>query len=168
MADDYPSSRRKRIEELIFIRIPHLLTGALFLIAAAINIVNVIGRYLFSFPIFWAEESLTFIVIWSVFIIAGSITYRGAHLNMDLLHSGFSPFWKRAVNIAVAVCLIGASLFTVVESWKVIALHVRNHAVTAATEIPLVYPHAAILFGFAFIAAAAIVRVRAYVTGQFD
>jgi TRAP-type C4-dicarboxylate transport system permease small subunit len=55
-----------------------------------------------------------------------------------------------------------------VLSWQVIALHVRNHAVTAATDIPLVYPHTAILFGFAFMAAAAIVRVRAYITGNFD
>ena len=60
----------------------------LFLVAVAINIINVIARYVFSDPIFWAEEVLIFIVIWTVFIlVAGSITYRGAHLNMDLIYS---------------------------------------------------------------------------------
>jgi TRAP-type C4-dicarboxylate transport system permease small subunit len=168
MPDSESPSRQRQIEELIFIKIPHVLTGTLFLVGAGINIVNVIGRYMFSTPIFWAEEVLTFIVIWAVFLIAGSITYRGAHLNMDLLYNGFSALWKRVINIAIAVSLIGCAIFAAVQSWKVIALHVHNHAVTAATDIPLVYPHAAILFGFTFMAAAAIMRIRSYITGNFD
>ncbi|MFN3657172.1 MAG: TRAP transporter small permease [Pseudolabrys sp.] len=161
-------SNAKRIGELIFVRIPHVASGVLFIVAVVINIVNVIGRYVFSFPVFWAEEVLTFIVIWVVFLLAGSITYRGAHINMDLLYSGFSPLWKRIINIAVVVTLIGCAAFTAMQSWKVVALHVRNNAVTAATDIPLVYPHAALLFGLTFMAAAGLVRIRAYITGNFD
>jgi C4-dicarboxylate transporter DctQ subunit len=168
MADDRTPSKQRRIEELIFIRIPHVVSGVLFMAAVGINIVNVIGRYVFSFPVFWAEEILTFIVIWIVFLLAGSVTYRGAHINMDLLYSAFSAFWKRVINIAIAVSLIGCSLFTAAQSWKVIALHIRNDAVTGGTDIPLVYPHTALLFGFTFMAAAAIVRFRSYVTGHFD
>jgi TRAP-type C4-dicarboxylate transport system permease small subunit len=107
MPDDQMPSQQKRIEELIFIKIPHVVSGLLFLLAAGINIVNIIGRYVFSYPVFWAEQVLTFIVIWVVFLLAGSITYRGAHLNMDLLYNGFSTLWKRVINIAVTVCLIG-------------------------------------------------------------
>ena len=168
MSDENTPSRRRPIEELIFIKIPHVVSGILFLAAAGINIVNVIGRYVFSFPVFWAEQVLTFIVIWGVFLLVGSITYSGAHINMDLLYSGFKPAFKRVVNIAIVVSLIGCSLYTVAQSWKVISLHVRNDAVTAATDIPLVYPHTALLFGFAFMAAAAIVRFKSYITGNFD
>ena len=168
MADERTLSKQRRVEELIFVKIPHVVSGVLFVAAVGINIVNVVGRYVFSVPVFWAEEVLTFIVIWAVFLLAGSITYRGGHLAMDLLYSGFSPLWKRVVNIAIAASLIGCSLFTVAQSWKVIGLHMRNGGVTAATEIPLVYPHSAILFGFLFMAAAAIVRIRAYITGNFD
>lgn len=168
MADERMLSKQRRIEELIFVKIPHVVSGVLFVAAVGINIVNVIGRYVFSIPVFWAEEVLVFIVIWAVFLLAGSITYRGGHLAMDLLYSGFSPLWKRIVNIAIALSLIGCSLLAVVQSWKVIGLHMRNGGVTAATEIPLVYPHSAILFGFLFMAAAAIVRIRAYITGNFD
>jgi C4-dicarboxylate transporter, DctQ subunit len=168
MADDRTLSKQRQIEELIFVKIPHVLSGILFVVAATINIVNVVGRYVFSLPVFWAEEVLTFIIIWVVFLLAGSITYRGGHLTMDLLYSGFSPLWKRVVNIAITACLIGCSVFTAVQSWKVIGLHLRNNGLTAATEIPLAYPHSAILFGFVFMAAAAIVRIRAYITGNFD
>lgn len=168
MAGDRTTSKQRRIEELIFIKMPHVVSGILFLLAVGINIVNVIGRYIFSLPLFWAEEVLTFIVIWAVFLIAGTITYRGAHLNMDLLYNGFSPFWKRVINITIAASLIGCMLLAASQSWKVIVLHVRNHGVTAATDIPLVIPHSALLFGFLFMAAAAIVRIRSYVTGNFE
>ncbi len=168
MADDRTISNRQRIEELIFIQIPHVASGILFLIAVGINIVNVIGRYVFSMPVFWAEEVLTFIVIWAVFLIAGTVTYRGAHLNMDLLYKGFSAFWQRVVNVVITICLIGSTLFVGTQSWKVIVLHYQNGGVTAATNIPLVIPHSALLFGFFFIAAAAIVRIRSYVTGNFE
>lgn len=168
MSDDKPGSKRRNIEELIFIRIPHVVSGVLFLIACAINIINVIARYVFSTPIFWAEEILTFIVIWAVYIVAGSITYRGAHLGMDLLYNAMSQFWKQVVNIAVLVSLVACSLFTVTRSWQVVVLHYRNNGVTAGTDIPLVIPHAALVFGFSFIALAAMVRWRAYITGNFD
>jgi TRAP-type C4-dicarboxylate transport system permease small subunit len=168
MSDDHRPSRSRKIEEFVFIKVPHALAGTLFLIAVAINIINVIARYVFSDPIFWAEEILIFIVIWTVFIVAGSITYRGAHLNMDLIYSGMSPFWKRVINIAITLTLIACTTFTATQSWKVILLHYRNHSVTAGTDIPLVIPHAAVLFGFSFMAIAAIVRIRSYITGKFE
>ena len=140
MADDRTISNRQRIEELIFIQIPHVASGILFLIAVGINIVNVIGRYVFSMPVFWAEEVLTFIVIWAVFLIAGTVTYRGAHLNMDLLYNGFSAFWQRVVNVVITICLIGSTLFVGTQSWKVIVLHYQNGGLVieadGATTVP--------------------------------
>jgi TRAP-type C4-dicarboxylate transport system permease small subunit len=168
MSEDPASLPGKRIEEFIFLKIPHFIAGVMFLIAVAINIANVVARYVFATPIFWAEEILVFIVIWTVFVIAGSITYRGAHLNMDLLHSKFSPFWKRVVNSAIAIVLIGSTLFTATQSWKVVRLYIRTGDVTPATGIPLVLPHLALLFGFIFMALAAILRIRAYASGKFD
>src|ERR1044071_8519061 len=106
MTDDPKPSRSRQIEEFVFITAPYVAGGTLFLIAAALNIVNVIARYVFSNPIFWAEEILIFIVIWGVFRLPGAITYRGGHLNMDLIYAKMSPRWKSAVNIAIAVTLI--------------------------------------------------------------
>lgn len=161
-------SRQKRIEEFIFVRIPHVLSGSLFLVAVVLNIVNVIGRYVFGMPVFWAEEALTFTVIWIVFLVAGTITYRGAHLNMDLVFSRMPADLQRAVRIAILIALIACTIYTAVQSWKVVELHYLTGGVTAGTNIPLVVPHAALLFGFSFMALAAIVRFRSYVTGKFD
>ena len=164
-----PLSLRQRLEEIVFIKFPYWCTGVLFLIAAAINIVNVVARYAFSAPVYWAEEAIVFIVIWSVFLVAGSITYRGANLNMDLLYSSlFSPLMKTFVNVAIVISLIACSLFTAYQSWRVVQLQYLNQGVTAGTNIPLFIPHAALLFGFSFIALAGIARFSSYVTGKFN
>lgn len=168
MTNDPKPSKSRQIEEIIFVRMPLVAGGLLFLIAAALNIVNVIARYVFSNPIFWAEEILIFIIIWGVFLVAGSITYRGGHLNMDLIYSKMGPRWKRVVNIAIALTLIVCTIYTAMQSWKVVMLHYRNHGVTAGTDIPLVFPHAALLFGFSFMALAAMVRIRSYISGRFE
>lgn len=168
MSDEPTPSPRKRFEELLFVKMPYVISGTLFLIAAGINIVNVVARYVFFKPIFWAEEVLVFIVIWTVFVVAGSITYRGAHLCMDLIYDSFRPGFKIVVNCLITATFLFCTIFTAVQSWKVLELHYRNGSVTAATGIPLVIPHSAVLFGFGFMALALIVRLRAYITGKFD
>ncbi|MGA7789910.1 MAG: TRAP transporter small permease [Xanthobacteraceae bacterium] len=168
MSDEKPPSRQRQIEEFIFIKIPHVLSGTLFLLAMVLNFINVIGRYVFGMPVFWAEEALTFTVIWIVFLVVGSITYRGAHLNMDLLYSRMPPALQRLVRIAIALTLIVCSIYTAMQSWTVVKLHYLTHGVTAGTNIPLVIPHSALLFGFSFMALAALVRLPSYISGKFD
>jgi len=74
------------------------------------------------------------------------------------------PLMIRAIALTLIVC----TLFTAAQSWKVVMLHYRNHGVTAGTDIPLVFPHAALLFGFSFMALAALVRIRSYISGRFE
>ena len=168
MSDEKPLSRQRQIEEFIFIRIPHVVCGTLFLLAVVLNFVNVIGRYVFGLPIFWAEETLTFTVVWIVFLMVGSITYRGAHLNMDLVYSRMPTALQHVVRIAIALALIVCTVYTAAQSWKVVKLHYLTHGMTAGTNIPLVIPHSALLFGFSFMAAAALVRLRSYISGKFE
>ena len=168
MSDARPLSQRRQIEEFIFVKFPHVLSGALFLVAVVLNIVNVIGRYVFGMPVFWAEEALTFTVIWIVFLVVGSITYRGAHLNMDLLYSRMPAALQLIIRIAIALALIVCAIYTAMQSFAVVKLHYLTHGVTAGTNIPLVIPHSALLFGFSFMAAAAIVRLPSYISGKFD
>ena len=168
MPDKSTPSGHRHIEELVFIKIPHVVGGVLFMIAVAINIINVIGRYVFSTPVFWAEEVLIYVVIWTVFIVAGSVTYRGAHLNMDLLYSNMPRQVQLGINMAVLASLVACSLFAAYQAWNIVALHIKNHSVTAGTDIPLALPASALVFGFSFMALAAIVRWRAYISGQFN
>jgi TRAP-type C4-dicarboxylate transport system permease small subunit len=156
------------VARLLFVRLPYLITGTLLLVATAINLANVIGRYLFGAAIFWAEEILVFIVIWSVFLTVPSIAYRGDHVSMDLFTARFRPPWRRLVNSAMVVLLIACGVFVVVQSYRVVTLHARMGAVSVAAGVPLAIPHAALLVGFVLTVLAVLARVRAYVNGKFD
>ena len=46
------------LADVVFIRIPYVLTGTLLLVAIAINFANVIARYFFFQALYWAEEVL--------------------------------------------------------------------------------------------------------------
>lgn len=153
---------------LLFVTLPYLITGSLLLVATAINVANVIGRYLFGAAIFWTEEILVFIVIWSVFLAVPSIAYQGDHVYMDLFSARLRGPWKKLVNSAVAVLFIACGVFVVVQSYRVVALHLRTGAVSVAAGVPLAIPHAALLVGFALMVLAVLVRLRAYVSGTFD
>lgn len=168
MAVGETPSQPKGLEGFVFLKVPDVIAGAMFFVACAINIVNVIARYVFSAPLFWAEEVLVFMVIWTTFVVAGSVTYRGAHLNMDLIYATLKSPWKNTVNVAIVVTLSTCCVYTALQSWTVVLLHYRNNGLTAATNIPLWIPHAALLFGFSFMVLAALVRFRAYVANKFD
>ena len=150
-----------------FVRVPHVITGIIFLAAVAINIVNVIGRYVFADPIFWAEEVLVFMVVWAVFLSAVSITFNGAHLSMDLFYAKLKSPWKQIVNVMIASSMLACTVFAAAQSYKVVTLYIHNGTVSTAAEIPLYIPHAALLVGFSLMALAVIVRFKEYLTGTF-
>ncbi len=168
MTEQPTPTPRRRTEELIFLKIPYVVSGVLFLAAALINVVNIVARYFFGKPIFWAEEALVFIMIWAVFVVVISITYRGEHLSMDLVYNSFGPKLKIAINTAITITLLGCICFTSLQSWRVLVVHYHNNSVTAGTDIPLVIPHSAVFFGFVLMGVAVVVRLRNYITGKFD
>jgi TRAP-type C4-dicarboxylate transport system permease small subunit len=166
VADNEPPQRMS-LGELCFVRVPYLITGTLFLACILINIANVIGRYVFAQPIFWAEEVLIFIIIWAIFLASATIVYRGEQLNMDLFYAAMKGPLKRIVNTAIVVLFIVCAGFVIVQSYRVVSLYVDGGGVSVAAGVPMVVPHAAILVGFSLMILALLARFRAYVTGNF-
>ena len=149
-------------------RVPHVVCGVLLLTAIAINVANVVGRYVFSKPVDWAEEMLIYIVVWAVFISLGSITYQGLHLRMDLLVMSAKGWFKVLLGGVTAVLMVACSVFMLFQTFRILQLYIGNGETSMGAKIPLIYPHTALLVGFAGLAAAAIIRFRCYLTGKFD
>jgi len=156
------------LARLLFVRVPYVLTGVLMLAAIAINFANVIARYVFSSAIFWTEEALVFLMLWSMFLAAVTIAFNGDHINMDLLFERFTPRWKIVVTTSASVAFIACTLFVAVQSWQVVSLHYTNGTRSVAAGVPMVVPHAALLVAFALMALAAGYRALARWLGQPD
>ena len=152
----------------IFVRIPFAICGVLVLAAVAINIANVIGRYVFDAPVSWAEEVMSYGIIWGVFIAVAAITYQGNHLRMDLLVLSVRGWFARAVGALTIVLMVLCSVFMMIQSARVVQLYASTGETSMGARIPLVYAHAALLVGFFMMTLAVIVRARNYFTGRFD
>jgi TRAP-type C4-dicarboxylate transport system permease small subunit len=152
----------------IFVKIPHAIAGTLLLAAIAINIANVVGRYVFSAPVFWAEESLIDILVWGVFIAAGSISYAGNHLSMDFFTAKARAPYRAFLGGLIVVLTVTCAAFVVTQSLQIVSLYYRSGEVSMGAHIPLVLTHSAVLVGFTLMGLAAIIRVRAYVTNNFN
>ena len=148
-------------------RLPLGIMGTLMLAGIALIFVNVVSRYFFGSPIFWAEEVLVFMSMWGVFLGMVAITFSGEHLNMDLFSARLTGRAKQALNGLVVFALLACCLFVAVQSWKIVLLFAQTGQVSVAAGIPKAIPHAALLAGFTLAAVAALVRVRSYLTGKF-
>ena len=107
---------------------------------------NIFTRYLFSTPIYWAEEVATSLFIWTVFIGSAYAYRTKAHLGVDILVKLLPEKAKKAVvliihviEIAVLLMLTYVASQYVMNSW---------HRVTDVLMMPRWYFSIAVPIGF--------------------
>lgn len=126
--------------------------------AVALNFVNVVGRYGFGSTMTIADELQTYAMVWIAFLGAGVVTWRGAHLRMDVLAQRLpSRLQKILAWVEAALVLVLGSLITWV-AWQYVAQMYHLAAKSQTAGIPMWIPHSALLVGFALIVLASILR----------
>lgn len=139
--------------------------GCVMLAGVLLNLANVIGRYAFSQPIFWAEEVLVALTIWGVFLGAAVVSWRCDHLNMDLFSARVSGHARIVLNALIALTMASVCAFVAWQSFAIVRLFAETEAVSAGAQIPKVIPHSALLIGFSLSALAVVLRWRRWVLG---
>lgn len=134
--------------KLIFERLPRLMMGLLLFFAVAVNIANVIARHLFHAPLIWAEEILTFIMIWSIFMGIILVSGRQEHLKMDLVAAAFPKGFTRLMSLVIELVTVIICVVMVVASSQVLIMLGSYDQRSIVAEIPMVIPHFAIPLGF--------------------
>lgn len=68
-------------------------------IAFVITVMEVVARYVFNSPTFWAHESTTFLIA-ATFLIGGPIALaRDKHIRVRIFYDGASPARRRLLDI---------------------------------------------------------------------
>lgn len=143
---------------LVLRDIPRAVIGAVLLLSIAINFANIVGRYVFLAPLPWAEEVLSFLVIWGVCLGASAVTYDRRHLAMDLFIDSFPPRLRALADAVLLIAVVGFCGFAAVQAWQVVAIMLRLGSVSVAAGIPMAVPYAAFVAGFGLIVVAAVVE----------
>jgi TRAP-type C4-dicarboxylate transport system permease small subunit len=145
--------------ELLLQRLPLTLAALLLVTAIAINFANVVARYLFLASIYWADEAMVFLVIWSIFLAAVAVTYDGSHLTMDLFSARLPPRWQRVLDTVIATVCLATFAFMAWQAVTVVRTLLHNDQRSIALDMPIAVAHAALLVGFAAMALVCAIRL---------
>jgi TRAP-type C4-dicarboxylate transport system permease small subunit len=143
----------------ITVRTAHIMSAICLLLGILLNFINVIGRYFFMHAISWAEEAMLYMMIASVFLGAGSITLRGAHIRMDLFIQWLPLRVRIALDIVAQVIFLVAAVTLICLSYPVIAQLVAFGQVSEAMRLPMAIPQSVIPIGLLIMILAVIARM---------
>jgi TRAP-type C4-dicarboxylate transport system permease small subunit len=136
-----------------------LVLGVVLLGGVGLNLANVIARYVFSAPIFWAEEVMVYAMIWACFIALPAVTYQNAHLRMDLFYMAMRSRPRRLVDLVTVLIYGACGLFAAYYSYRVVAVLAANSQMSVAAGLPMAAVHAALPIGFALMVVAVAARL---------
>jgi C4-dicarboxylate transporter DctQ subunit len=100
------------------------LMAALLAALAVLVGVQIAGRFLFGYSIFWSDELARFLLVWSAFLGMSVGVRRGAHPAVDSLVRRLPSRWARivfAVGLACALAffliMVGHGTLLVQRTW---------------------------------------------------
>ncbi len=123
--------------------------GGIMLFSSLLLFVNVVMRYLFLAPIFWAEELARYLMVWLIFLGAGEVVAGEGHISINLmtriLGGRGSDILKKVVAL---ICLLFCAALTY-YSWQH-TMRVRSALqTTPALDLPMWWAYLAIPVGSA-------------------
>jgi TRAP-type C4-dicarboxylate transport system permease small subunit len=129
-----------------------ILIASLLLVAVTLNFANIIGRYLLSAPIAWAEEVMLFLLVAVVFLGSSVVSWEGRQIRMDVVLHMLPPLLRRSLEIIADLATIGVSAALIVFAWPVIDMLAEFDQRSQAADFPLFIPQGLIPLGFALTA----------------
>ena len=127
----------------------------------AIMMVQVVLRYFFGAPLFWAEEiSVQLLVFASVFGLS-LLARRGDLVSIDFLPRALPPRRRHALLALLGVVMLAVVVFVAWMAWGWISRPEVRLELSATTQLPRWYTYAVLPLGLACMAvhqAAAILR----------
>ena len=141
------------------------LSGIVSGIALTLLCSDVVIRYFFPQHLAdWTTEVVTYLVVWSLFLVAGELVIEGKHVHADLFVDRLSPVMQR--RVAMVAALLGLA-FSVLFLW--LGMDVVEFSKMLGEEsdstlrIPKTLYYSALPLGMALQCLGYLVRIRAQV-----
>jgi C4-dicarboxylate transporter DctQ subunit len=138
-------------------------SGLMLIASVAINFANIIGRYVLSVSLSWAEEAMLFLMIGSVFLAAPPVGWLGRHIRMDVVVSLLPPRMRRVFEIFSDLVTVATCIMVAYFAWPVMTMLHELDQRSQSANIPLVIPQAVVPLGM--ILMALLIAVRLIVLG---
>ena len=137
-----------------------------FIVAVALNFINVVGRYGFGVTMLSADEVQIFIMVFMAFLGAAVVAWRGQHLRMDVLVNALPAPLRQGVRMAELVLVAVLAGFVLWNSSYYVKQMFIFGRVSDMGRIPMWIPHSAVAAGFGLIALVSCWRLVELLTGR--
>lgn len=142
--------------------------GAMLSASVGINFVNIIGRYLFSAAIPWAEEAMLFLMIGCVFLGAAPVGYLGRHIRMDVVVLALPLRARKYFEVFSDVVTIATCIMLAIFAWPVVSMLAELDERSNTANIPLVIPQSLLPLGLLLTAFLIAVRLIVHAAERGD
>lgn len=161
-ADRFP--RLRRLGDIIA-DISTRLGGGAMLCIMVICGANVVARYFFHQAFSWAEEAMVFLMIFVIFSASAAVTWKGAHMHLDMLVKQFPNPIRAAVNVVITFFSAGLLLVLAWNSYSVVSRLFRFGQRSEALEAPMWIPQSFLMVGVVLIAVMMVLRLIVFGAG---
>ena len=127
--------------------------------SVVINFINIIGRYVFSVSIPWAEEIMLFLMVGCVFTGCCAVAWQGRYIRMDMLISMLPRKLHDFFNLLSELILIAAAIAVTDFAYPVITQLAAFDERSEAADFPLVIPQAMVPIGYTLMAVLVAIRL---------
>ena len=112
------------------------LAGAM-IVSSLLLFVNVVMRYVFLLPIYWAEEFVRYLMVWLIFIGASQVTLWGGHVAVDIVPRLFSKRGNAILAFIVnGICILFCILLAYLSLKQMLRVKGAGQ-ISPALEIPM-------------------------------
>ena len=138
-------------------KILRYLLGTILLLGVALNCLNTLMRLVWGSNIVWAEEVMTFGMIFIIMMGTVIVTAGDQQLRMDAFVQCLPQRWQIALSTFSHAVLSAVCAYLCLQSWTVISMMFRMGQTSIAARMPMWIPHSVFVVSFALCAAIGLV-----------
>lgn len=142
------------------------IAGVIFAACVILNFANVVGRYVFSSPIYWAEEITVQMIAWCIMLGACAVAARNDHLKVEILEKTLPP---RLLRLHQAVTVIVFAAVCALVATEGVFLVGKLHAMdqrSIVAQVPMTVPYGALPIGFGLMILVCLARLYELIRGR--
>ena len=110
---------------------------------------EVVARYFFNAPTIWAQETATYLYIWTMLAAASYTLQEGKHVHVDLVTERLPLRTKMLAEMATSTVGMVFCAIVSLQAYQMIAATFSFAKVSATPlRVPLWIPQSALLIGF--------------------
>jgi TRAP-type C4-dicarboxylate transport system permease small subunit len=131
----------------VLTRIENVLAASALGLATIIAIVAVLLRYAFGIFLFWSEEAIIYLIIYSTFLGAVITLRHNEHVNVDIFGAFLKARGKRAFAVLAAAITVVYLVCIGAFAWLLLFEPFSTSTITPSLKLPLWVVEAAVPIG---------------------